>query len=183
MWSSAFDFEVGRAPRITSPTGNGQSVRPTITWTSVSGATRYEIWLSNLTTGMREISDTNLLSNSYTPTTDLKTSNNYRVWIRAFDSSGVASSWSLPVTFTIASDSVKSSNTKSLLSPIGDPVLERLFASADSWLHEQAEEVPPAAVPGNTDPVESNMPQKPSGQPELIAQMLLLRRDATGAGT
>jgi len=164
VWSSAFNFEVGGAPRITSPTGNGQPLRPTITWTSVSGAARYEIWVANLTTGIREISDTNLLSNSYTPTTDLKQSNNYRVWIRAFDSSGAATTWSLPVTFTIASNSATSPDIKSPLSPIGDPVLERLFASADSWLYDQLDEVPPAAVPKNTDPVESNMPQEPNGQ-------------------
>lgn len=164
LWSGAFDFEVGRAPRITSPTGNGQSVRPAITWTSVSGAVRYEIWLANLTTGLREFSDTNLVSTSYTPDTDLTTSNNYRVWIRAFDSSGATSAWSTPVTFTIASSSAKSQNSQSPWLPIGEPVLERLFASADSWLLEQAEEVPPAAVPKSTDPVESNMPQEPTIQ-------------------
>ena len=102
MWSSAFDFEVSRAPRVTLPAGNGQSTRPTFAWTVVSGAARYEIWLTNLTTGVREISATNLLSVSYTPPTDLTRSNNYRVWIRAFDISGAASAWSLPVTFTIA---------------------------------------------------------------------------------
>ncbi len=139
VWSSAFDFEVGRAPRITSPTGNDQPVRPTITWTSVSGAARYEIWLANLTTGIREISDTNVLSTSYTPTTDLTNSHNYRVWIKAFDSSGAASLWSLPVTFTVASNSVKSRITGEPLSPIRDPALEYLFASADrmkrAWEH------------------------------------------------
>ncbi len=138
-WSSAFDFEVGRAPRITSPTGNDPPVRPTITWTSVSGAARYEIWLANLTTGIREISDTNVLSTSYTPTTDLTNSHNYRVWIKAFDSFGAAALWSLPVTFTVASNSVKSRITGEPLSPIRDPVLEYLFASADrmkrAWEH------------------------------------------------
>ena len=186
LWSTGFDFEVGRAPRITSPTSNGQPARPTITWTSVSGATRYEIWLANLTTGVREISDANLLSTSYTPTTDLTRTNNYRVWIRAFDSSDTATAWSLPVTFTIASNSVQSPIAKDALSPLGDPVLERLFASADSWLHEQAEEVPTAAAPGNTDPVESNLPQEPICQPgehELIAHILQLSRDAAGVGT
>jgi len=136
-WSAGFNFEVGRAPRIVSPTGNGQPVRPAITWTSVSGAVRYEIWLANLTTGMREFSETNLLSTSYTPTSDLTTSNNYRVWIRAFDSSGMTSAWSAPVTFNIASGSAKSANIQSPLSSIGDPALECLFASADAWLHEQ----------------------------------------------
>ncbi|MBC7967705.1 MAG: hypothetical protein H7Z17_17465 [Fuerstia sp.] len=152
LWSTGFDFEVGRAPRITSPTSNGQPARPTITWTLVSGATRYEIWLANLTTGVREISDASLLSTSYTPTTDLTTSNNYRVWIRAFDSSGAASAWSLPATFNIASNPPKSPNTDSLLSPVGDPVLERLFAAADTWLHEQEEAVPPVAESNETIP-------------------------------
>lgn len=72
------------------------------------------------------------------------------------------------------------------MSPFGDPVLERLFASADSWLHEQAEEVPPAAVQGNTDPVESNLPQETICQPgehEFIAHIRLLSRDAAGVGT
>ena len=155
VWSSAFDFEVGRAPRIILPRGNGQPVRPTITWTSVSGAARYEIWLANLTTGIREISETNLLSTSYTPTTDLTNSHNYRVWIKAFDSSGAASLWSLPVTFTIASNSVNSRNTGEPPSLISDPVLEHLFASADTWLHHHVREVPIAAVSSGPDPVES----------------------------
>ena len=185
-WSSGFNFEVGRAPRVTSPIGNGQPVRPVITWTSVSGAARYEIWLANLTTGMLELNDTTLLSTSYTPTTDLTTSNNYRVWIRAFDGSGTATAWSTPVTFTIASGSAKSPNTKNPLSPIGDPVLECLFASADSWLHAQVEEVPPAAVLKNTHPGKSNVPQEPTGQAfeqELLARMRMLSRDAAGVET
>jgi len=186
VWSSGFNFEVGRAPRITSPTGNGQPVRPTITWTSVSGATRYEVWLANLTTGVREISDANVLTTSYTTTTDLTSSNNYRVWIRAFDGTGTASAWSLPVTFTIASDSAKSQIRKSPLSLIGDPVLEHLFASADSWLHDQVDEVPRASERKSTDAVELNTPQEPTGnrlEPELIADMLLLSRDAASVGT
>ena len=188
VWSSAFDFEVGRAPRITSPTGNDQPVRPTITWTSVSGAARYEIWLANLTTGIREISDTNVLSTSYTPTTDLTNSHNYRVWIKAFDSSGAASLWSLPVTFTVASNSVKSRITEEPLSPIRDPVLEYLFAfaSADIWLHDHVREVPVAAVSNGPDPAESNMLQEPIAPPgkhEFLARMQLLSHDEACVGT
>jgi len=130
LWSTAFNFELGRAPRITSPTGNGQPGRPTITWTSVSGAARYEIWMSNLTTGIRAVSDANLLLPSYTPTTNLTSSNNYRVWIRAFDGSGAATQWSSSATFTIALNSSESAPLNIPLSPIGDPGLERLFASA-----------------------------------------------------
>ncbi|MEJ7593357.1 MAG: CAP domain-containing protein [Planctomycetaceae bacterium] len=181
QWSSGFDFEVGRAPRITAPTGNGQPVRPTINWTSVSGAARYEIWLANLTTGGREIIDANVLTTSYTTTTDLTSSNNYRVWIRAFDGSGAASSWSLSTTFTIAATSLRASNTDQRMSPIGNPLLEHLFVTADTWLYQQVDCVRRASDLNSTDPVELSLPQEPTGKPSEHELMALLSRDAVGS--
>lgn len=145
-WSSPFDFEIGRASRVISPSGPGHSVRPVISWTTVAGATRYEVWITNLSTGLRQISETNLTSTSYIPTADLTSGVSYRTWIRAFDSSGSGSAWSLSLTFTVASNVSASPGLRHLSVPDDEPVLDRVFASAHTWLHEPESDRPPAPV-------------------------------------
>ncbi len=101
-WSTALDFEVNRPPRVLAPLSGGQSSTPSFSWTGVSGAVRYELWvsvLSPLTTRMIHLE--NLTALSYTPTSALNTGN-YRTWIRAFDSSGAATNWSPGYDFSVA---------------------------------------------------------------------------------
>jgi len=137
-WSTAFDFEIGRSPRVLGPANSVQPVQPVITWTAVAGAVRYEIWLSNLTTGQRIAADSNLLSTSYTPTQNLTSGNNFRVWIRAFDSSDTATAWSVPASFSVASNSIDRSRLQPELLPLNEPALEEIFASAEEWMHDVA---------------------------------------------
>ncbi len=134
-WSDSFDFEVQRAPRVTSPFGNGQPARPQFVWTPVSGASRYEIWLANLTTNTIVVNDPNLTSTSYTRSIDL-TAGNYRVWIRAFDSTNTVTAWSSPVTFTVAANAAMIPGLENQLSP-NAPALDLVFASASQWLDEE----------------------------------------------
>lgn len=159
VWSSAFDFEVRRPGRLKEPNGGGQSPRPVISWTAVAGAVRYEIWLGNLNTGRREISETNLPSTSYIPSADLISGNSYRVWIRAFDSSDTASAWSLPATFTVASNVPESPVLNPQLSPLEEPALELAFATADSWLHDADDESSAARIDDSADSWEQRVEQ------------------------
>ena len=137
-WSTAFEFEIGRPPRILGLPSTVQSVQPLISWTAVAGAVRYEVWLSDLTIGQRIASETNLQSTSYTPTLTLTSGNNFRVWIRAFDSSDTASAWSAPATFSVASNSIDPSTLRPELLPLNEHALEEAFASAEEWMHDVA---------------------------------------------
>lgn len=153
QWSSAFDFEVQRAPRVTAPSGNGQPVRPVFVWSAVAGANRYEIWLSNLTTSTVVTNNSTLSTTTFTPSADL-TPGTYRVWIRAFDSSNTATAWSFPVTFTVVSNSGQIPALDRHLPPDIDPTTDsntdQAFVSAEQWLLEQdfaAESVPTPRAP------------------------------------
>lgn len=137
-WSTAFDFEIGRSPRVLGPLNTVQSALPTITWTAVAGAIRYEIWLTNLTTGQRVAADSNLPSTSFTPAQNLPSGNSFRVWIRGFDSLGTATAWSSAVNFSIASNSLAPSTIGSELLTVDELALEHVFASADEWITDVA---------------------------------------------
>jgi hypothetical protein len=135
-WSTAFDFEIGRPPRVVGLANTVQPVQPVIKWTPVAGAVRYEIWLSNLTTGKRIASDSNLQSTMYTPTQSLTSGSRYRVWIRAFDSSDTATAWSASASFSVTSNSIDPSVLRPELLPLNELALEELFASAEEWMHD-----------------------------------------------
>ncbi len=145
-WSTALDFEFGRAPRLLSPIGNGQPARPLFSWTAVSGATRYELVIADpaLTP---IITESNLTGTSFTPSADLS-SGSYRAWIRAFDGAGNSSVQSATISFVI------SAIDPSLQTPDDEAGLELAFASLDEWLTgwptaEKRSECP--VVLGNTE--------------------------------
>ncbi|MFO0864200.1 MAG: hypothetical protein U0744_06015 [Gemmataceae bacterium] len=67
-------------------------VTPTFTWTATSLAARYDLWVDNLTTGASQvIRQTSLVATTFTPVANLPYGS-YRVWVRAFNGSDVASS-------------------------------------------------------------------------------------------
>ncbi len=103
-WTSLAFTVKGAAPAVptvTAPTSATTDAAPKFTWTSSLGAARYEIWVDNLSTGVRQvISQKNLTTTNFTPATALA-AGNYRVWVRAFDSTGLASAWSLNRDFTV----------------------------------------------------------------------------------
>ncbi|MBX9677937.1 MAG: hypothetical protein K2X38_04170, partial [Gemmataceae bacterium] len=96
-WSVASDFSVG-IPSITGPIGTASST-PTISWTN-TGATNYDLWVDNLTTGASQvIRQTISGTNSFTAST--LPSGTYRAWVRAFDAQNVATPWSAASDFRI----------------------------------------------------------------------------------
>jgi hypothetical protein len=101
-WSSAFDFEFQQPSQPLSPAGSGQGNSPLFTWTAVSGATRYELWVSNLDGSGLVIHRENLTSTSYNPT-EFLAAGNYRIWVRAFDGTGATTGWSSSLDFSVAS--------------------------------------------------------------------------------
>ena len=73
---------------------------PTFNWTASIGAVRYELWIDKIGGASKVIHQTNVAIKSYKAATPL-TSGLYRVWVRAFDSTGLASVWSAAQDFRV----------------------------------------------------------------------------------
>jgi|GEM_PF-483364 len=87
-------------PTIIGPAAAGNSGRPTIEWTPVSGTASYEVRIDRLTgSAGTVVSQTGITATSWTVNTDLALGQ-HRVWVRAFSTTGVYSAWSSPVTFS-----------------------------------------------------------------------------------
>ncbi len=104
FWSLPKDFKINTAPTITAPTGSGTTAVgtfPEISWTEVTDATRYELWVNNLTTGQaRVITRTDLVTTFYRAT-EVLGSGTYIAFVRAFNASGESGQWSVARRFTV----------------------------------------------------------------------------------
>ncbi|MEZ6125430.1 MAG: Calx-beta domain-containing protein [Planctomycetaceae bacterium] len=75
--------------------------QPTISWTAVNGAVRYEVWFSRVfPNAARVYLDSQVTDTSWTPPEAL-VSGFYRYWVRAFDGAGNSTPWSAPNVFEI----------------------------------------------------------------------------------
>jgi pimeloyl-ACP methyl ester carboxylesterase len=99
-WSESADFSIGGMPTVLAPGGTTADRTPSITWTAVDGAVRYELWVSRLDGGGRVIHETSLTPTSFSPSVDMERLT-YRIWVRAVSVTGVFSDWSRPLDFTI----------------------------------------------------------------------------------
>jgi len=107
LWSARKDFGTIQRPVITAPVGvstNDPEVRtvtdarPTLEWTAIDKAARYEIWVDRTASStIYLLADST--TNSYTFTTNIE-AGNYFVWVRAFSTTGVVTAWSQPYRFT-----------------------------------------------------------------------------------
>ncbi len=71
-----------------------RTTKPTLTWTAVSNAREYEVWIDNATTReSRVVFAERIQSNSWTLDRDLGVGT-YNVWVRAVTDSGVRGNWS-----------------------------------------------------------------------------------------
>lgn len=104
FWSLPRDFMVDTAPIITAPVVSGTQASPSfpqISWTAVTDAVRYELWVNNLTTGVSKvIYRTDLVTTTYKSTEGLG-SGVYRAFVRAVNASGQAGKWSTAKDFTV----------------------------------------------------------------------------------
>ncbi|MBX9678136.1 MAG: hypothetical protein K2X38_05175 [Gemmataceae bacterium] len=102
-WSvgRTFTLQPPAIPVITGPFATQSTQLPTFQWNASSGATRYDLWVANLTTGADQvIRQPNLSTSSYTPTTPLALGR-YRFWVLAFNNLGETLGWSPGADFTI----------------------------------------------------------------------------------
>jgi hypothetical protein len=102
-WSAPFRFTITppSAPTQLQVSGATAGTTPTFSWSAVTGAVRYDLWVDDLTTGqVQVIRQRNQSSNSFTAASPLP-AGNYRFWVRAFNANGDAGTWSSAVDFTV----------------------------------------------------------------------------------
>jgi hypothetical protein len=99
-WSAPVEIYVGGRPTFTNtPSGT----LPTLTWTNVLGAVRYELQINRIDVPLANVvRNSGLTTNSFTASTPLVVGATYRAWIRAISITGEVSVWSNAVTFTVA---------------------------------------------------------------------------------
>lgn len=89
------------SPPIMTGPGASASPTPTISWTPVAGAVRYDLWVNNTSTGQSQvIRQQTLTGTSFT--SGALPAGTYTAWVQAYASNGRASGWSSPLTFTVA---------------------------------------------------------------------------------
>ncbi len=71
-WSNERRFTVLAPPTITAPTGGTFNRTPTFKWTAVTGATHYDLWVSNLVTKQVILRDRVIAGTQYTATRDFR---------------------------------------------------------------------------------------------------------------
>ena len=91
-WSAAQDFGVGNAPAaaptgvptLTGPLGSNNPSLPTISWTDVTDATFFDVWIDCVTTNTSQVfRNTDVTGTSLVLTTALADPASYRAWVRA----------------------------------------------------------------------------------------------------
>ena len=86
---------------VLTPSGTTPTTRPEVTWTSVEGATDYEVFISNIRR-QEQIAHVRVggPATSWTPDFDLDLGT-HRVWVRP-TINGAATTWSAPVNFSVS---------------------------------------------------------------------------------
>lgn len=95
QWSAASSFGTLTAPTVTGPvleSGYVTSARPTIEWTKIHGAARYEVLIHEYDARPPYL-EANSTDTSYTLPEDLP-AGRYTIWVRGLDTRGNASPWS-----------------------------------------------------------------------------------------
>ncbi len=88
-------------PVLTGPASTTVEPRPKVVWNTIPGALRYDVWVSNLSSGVAQLlRNVKVTGNTYTPPENLGIGR-YRVWVRAIDNLEQPGFWSVGRNFTI----------------------------------------------------------------------------------
>ncbi len=110
-WSTGIPWNVTPAPVPTGPASTTVDATPTFDWTDVAGATTYDLWVNNTTTGVSQvIRQSSLTTSEFTPSASLPIGR-YLWWVRA-SANGVVGAWSASQTFHLG-------GSPALLTPSG----------------------------------------------------------------
>ena len=95
------DVFVSTPPVMSTPSATSSARVPEFTWTEVTEAPRYDLWVNNVTTGQRQIiRQENLTTTSFISNRRLPPGR-YRAWSRAFNEQGEPGDWSKRLTFVV----------------------------------------------------------------------------------
>jgi hypothetical protein len=103
-WSVSVPFTVSllSAPVLLAPLGLASGSTLTFQWTSVPGASYYQLWIENVTPGSPQFTS-NLVAYSSSLTVTLSSaSHSYRWWVQSVGSDGITGYASALGDFTIA---------------------------------------------------------------------------------
>ena len=99
-------------PILTGPAAQVQTARPELTWTPVTGADSYDVWITNLSTSQNPYLRTTVSTNSLTPAQDLPIGR-FRYWVDAVFADDSRTGWSEQRTFEVKTKAV-------ITSPVGN---------------------------------------------------------------
>ncbi len=103
-WNAAtqFTFALLGSTTLIGPSTPNIGVLPTFTWNAVAGASYYDLWVDDQTTGKSQIlRNTHVAANSFTAVSSLPAGRTYRWWVQAYNNTGDYSLWSNSLTFSV----------------------------------------------------------------------------------
>jgi hypothetical protein len=108
-WSNSLTFTVQQpaassAPTILTPSGTQTTRRPTFSWTPVTGAARYHLYVDNLSTAQRGVVNLYVSGASIRLNVSLPAGHNYRMWVAAINANGTYGPWSPQRDFGISAN-------------------------------------------------------------------------------
>jgi hypothetical protein len=100
-WSNTLTFVVIplQAPTLDGPS-NASVLQPTFIWNTLSGASKYDIWVQDERTG-QILRDQAVTGTSWTPSNPLTLGDTYDWWVRGIDIDGNPGPWSDAASFTV----------------------------------------------------------------------------------
>ena len=100
-WSPLYRLAISTPPTFTSANSQQATPRPSLTWSAIPGATRYDLWIDNRSTSQSQVVRlTDLTTPNWTSATDMPLGQ-YRAWVRAIDAAGNPAQWSLAHNFSV----------------------------------------------------------------------------------
>ncbi|MFM8436682.1 MAG: hypothetical protein ACKOBP_15345, partial [Planctomycetia bacterium] len=93
-WSAVSRFRIDMPVVVSPPPADFSTRRPTLSWTALAGAIRYEVELTN-DRGTVVGRASGVVATAWTPAANLPPGT-YRFRVRGFDAAGQAAQWSLP---------------------------------------------------------------------------------------
>jgi len=101
-WSTVLNFLLSAPspPTITAPAADITNTTPTFSWTASTGATQYDVWADNNTTGQSQVVRQIVNTTSYTPANAIPLGQ-YTLWVRAANSGGSFGPWTAGYHFLI----------------------------------------------------------------------------------
>jgi hypothetical protein len=101
-WNTGTALSVAPTPSATGPSGGVIALLPTLTWSPVSGATSYDIWLNDVTSGAVGLLHGQSSATSWTATSALTVGDSYIWWVRGVGAGNSTGPWSGAATFNVA---------------------------------------------------------------------------------